>query len=119
MGLPNAEGWALLLAWQRQASCLGKGLGPTHSAAFSWCPQAASLPAGRSSDEAGALGEGLGLDTAPPGASFGAAWAAMEQHTGMGRYRIAGAVQALKAEACWCWVLTLGGARKQHTGMGR
>jgi [3-methyl-2-oxobutanoate dehydrogenase (acetyl-transferring)] kinase len=45
----------------------------------------------RSSDEAGGLlGEGLGLDTAPPGASFGAAWAAMEQHTGMGRYRIAG-----------------------------
>lgn len=45
----------------------------------------------RSSEEAGGLlGEGLGLDTAPPGASFGAAWAAMEQHSGMGRYRIAG-----------------------------
>ena len=49
--------------------------------------------AGRSSEEAGGLGEGLGLDTAPPGASFGAAWAAMEQHTGMGRYRIAGGVR--------------------------
>lgn len=49
------------------------------------------MRAERSSEEAGGLlGEGLGLDTAPPGASFGAAWAAMEQHSGMGRYRIAG-----------------------------
>jgi hypothetical protein len=55
---------------------------------------------GGSSGETGE-GEGLGMDTAPPGASFGAAWAAMESTVGgaagggggvggMGRYRIAG-----------------------------
>lgn len=37
----------------------------------------------------GALGEGLGLDTAPPGASFGAAFSAIE---GGSRFRIAGAL---------------------------
>ena len=57
---------------------------------------------GGSSGEAGeGEGEGLGMDTTPPGASFGAAWAAMESTVGgaaggsggvggMGRYRIAG-----------------------------
>lgn len=46
-----------------------------------------------SSEEAGGpVAEGLGLDNAPPGVSFGATWAAMESSVGgMGRFRIAGA----------------------------
>lgn len=60
------------------------------------------MRAERSSEEAGGLlGEGLGLDTAPPGASFGAAWAAMEQHSGMGRYRIAGGAQPNLEQHGW------------------
>lgn len=52
----------------------------------------AAAGAGSSGEAGGRVAEGLGLDNAPPGVSFGAAWAAMEgSMAGMGRFRIAGA----------------------------
>ena len=66
-----------------------------------------------SSGEAGPIAEGLGLDNAPPGASFGAAWAAMESSTlgGMGRFRIAGGRRRWLAG----WLPLLAGAGRMCT----
>ncbi len=104
----------------RREGCWGRGRVQTPALVLNHIYFSAPAFADRSSDEAGGLlGEGLGLDTAPPGASFGAAWAAMEQHTGMGRYRIAGGA-GVPLRQNWCgWNLRRLGRCRQHTGMGR
>lgn len=63
--------------------------------------------AGSSGEGGGPLGEGLGFDTAPPGASFGAAFGAIE---GSSRFRIAGALAHTllgPATSRDCWPLAL------------
>jgi hypothetical protein len=73
--------------------------------------QGGGQPVRRASSEEAAIlgvGEGLGLDTAPPGVSFGAAVGALESGMGgggmggggMGRFRIAGEWRLPVAPAC-------------------
>ncbi len=61
--------------------------------------------AGSSGEGGGPLGEGLDFDTAPPGASLGAAFGAIE---GSSRFRIAGALVPLLGLSTGrnCWQLT-------------
>ncbi|KAL4447906.1 hypothetical protein ABPG75_005125 [Micractinium tetrahymenae] len=69
----------------------GSGLRGAGGALLGSSPSASDFSgggeAGSSGEGGGLMGEGLGLDTAPPGASFGAAFNAMESSS---RFRIAG-----------------------------